>query len=235
MQRLRLEKYPDAAVVFLAGSVVRGEGTSTSDLDIVVIYDSLVSAYRDSYYFSDWPVEAFVHDPQTLKYFFENVDAPTGVPSLPSMVSEGIEVPVATQKGSELKQMADALLQAGPPQWSPHEIASSRYHISDLAADLKGHRDVNELQATASLLYAALSNHYFRSKGHWSARGKSVPRRLRNIDPQLAQRFAAAFNSLFVQGNPDAVISLAEEILADDGGLLFEGYRLDAPTEWRKA
>ena len=33
---------------------------------------------------------------------------------------------------------------------------------------------------------------------------------------------------------PDAVIALAEELLQADGGLLFDGYRLDAPPEWRQ-
>jgi predicted nucleotidyltransferase len=62
-------KYPQANAIFLAGSVVRGEGTSTSDLDLVVVFDHLSCAYRDSYFYEKQPVEAFVHDPQT---FFAN-------------------------------------------------------------------------------------------------------------------------------------------------------------------
>ena len=64
------EKYPEARVVFLAGSVVRGEDTETSDLDLVVIFDRLPQAYRESFIFGGWPVEAFIHDPETLRYFF---------------------------------------------------------------------------------------------------------------------------------------------------------------------
>ena len=55
--RLRSEKYPDADVIFLAGSVIRGEGTRTSDLDVVVAYNSLPNARRDSYRYGDWPVD----------------------------------------------------------------------------------------------------------------------------------------------------------------------------------
>ena len=32
------QRYPDAAVAFAAGSLMRGEGTPYSDLDLVVVY-----------------------------------------------------------------------------------------------------------------------------------------------------------------------------------------------------
>jgi len=45
-----ISKYPDANFLLLAGSVVRGEGTETSDLDIVVVYEDLESAYSQSFF-----------------------------------------------------------------------------------------------------------------------------------------------------------------------------------------
>ena len=66
---------------------MRGEHTNTSDLDLVVLYTSIPNAFRDSYVFEGWPIEAFVHDYQTLHYFFKHVDKPTGEPSLMQMVS----------------------------------------------------------------------------------------------------------------------------------------------------
>ena len=38
-----------------------------------------------------------------------------------------------------------------------------------------------------------------------------------------------------IRGEVRTVIDLAEELLGRHGGLLFEGYRLDAPSEWRRA
>lgn len=63
---IRSTKYSEAKVIFLAGSIVRGEGTPDSDLDLVVVYEHLPNAYRESFYYGGFPVEAFVHDPQTL-------------------------------------------------------------------------------------------------------------------------------------------------------------------------
>lgn len=50
---------------------MRGQGTPHSDLDVVVVLDSLPAAYRESLNQREWPVELFVHDRETLAYFFE--------------------------------------------------------------------------------------------------------------------------------------------------------------------
>ncbi len=226
-------KYPQAEVVFLAGSVVRGEGTSTSDLDLVVVFDHLPCAYRDSYSFEKWPIEAFVHDPQTLEYFFRQVDRPTGFPSLPTMVAEGIEVPVANDFTIFLKQLANSVLDEGPPIWSENDIDNSRYMITDLINDLRDPRTTQEMHATATLLYPVLANHYFRSRNIWSAKGKAIPRKLHAIDATFARRFLESFEEVFSGSNPKKVISLSAEILEANGGFLFEGYRLEAPESWR--
>ena len=52
IQKLIKERYPDAKAVFWAGSVAVNQGTSESDLDLIIVYESLPNAYR----------EAFVYD-----------------------------------------------------------------------------------------------------------------------------------------------------------------------------
>ena len=230
---LHKERYPGADVIFLAGSVVRGESTRTSDLDLVVVFHSLPNAYRESFHYGGWPVEAFVHDPQTVEYFIRQYDAPSAVPSLAAMVSEGVELPARTALGQRLKDMANDFLKAGPVRWSTQEIDSSRYVISDLIEDLREPRSPAEMQAIAVQLYNAIANHFFRSKGLWSARGKTIPRRLRKADDAFASRFEAAFESVFALGKTADLIALAEALLAAHGGFLFEGHRLEAPREWR--
>jgi hypothetical protein len=227
------ERYADAEVTFLAGSLVRGEGTSTSDLDLVVVFKSLPNAYRESFRFSDWPVEAFVHDPQTLAHFFHNVDKPSGVPSLPAMVSEGIEIPRSTEFSRALKAAANSVMDEGPPSWARTDIDSSRYAITGLIDDLRESRSRAEQVATATSLYVALSNHFLRRRGAWSAKDKAIPRQLRKVDLSFSESFDAAFNALLERGESARVIALAEHVLAPDGGWLFEGYVLQAPAAWR--
>jgi hypothetical protein len=226
-------KYPQARVIFLAGSLIRGEGTATSDLDLVVIFDQIPRAHRESFIFNRWPVEAFVHDPQTLEYFFREIDRTSGFPSLPTMVHEGIEIPQASELSNRLKHLAKTILDEGPPRWSEKDLNNSRYEITDLIDDLRDPRSTQELHATATLLYPTLANHYFRGKGEWSAKGKALSRRLSAIDTDLADRFHNSFRKLFSENSVHAVIELAEEILEPYGGLLFDGYKLEAPKTWR--
>lgn len=226
-------KYSQAKCILLSGSMVREEGTSTSDLDLVVVFERISCAYRDSYFYEKWPIEAFVHDPQTLKYFFRQVDRPTGVPSLATMVAEGIAVPMANEFTDSLKQLAILILNEGPPKWNKKEINISRYGITDLVDDLRDPRSRSEMYATATLLYSALADHYFRSRNTWSAKGKTIPRRLHAIDSNFAKRFIESFDDIFLNHCPNKVIDIAGDILKENGGFLFEGHRLEAPKSWR--
>lgn len=227
------EKYPDSAGVLLAGSVLRGEGTASSDLDLVVVCKSLEHAWRDSFFFQGWPVEVFVHDLETLNYFFEKMERPSGVPSLPKMVSEGKEIPGPNPILDEAKDLARKVLIAGPTKWTEKERIRSRYAITDLCDDMKSPRSTAELLASGARLYEVLTEFYFRSKDRWSAKGKSIPRRWKEDSPELGERFLQAFEKLFQQADPRAVLEVSEEILKPYGGWLFEGSKLDAPKEWR--
>ena len=142
---IRRERYADAEVVFLAGSLTRGEGTSMSDLDLVVVFKEIPNAYRESFRFGRWPVEAFVHDPKTLNYFFLQIDRVEGIPSLPAMVSEGLEVPGPSEFSRDLKRFADTVLeQMGgrtDARMHQHLRRSHRARANDHArADKKGRR-----------------------------------------------------------------------------------------------
>ncbi len=227
------QRYEGAAVVFLAGSVMRGEGTDASDLDLVVVYERIDAAFRESFSHAGWPVEAFVHDPETLRYFFLQVDRPSGVPSLPHMVSTGTPLPRATDLSRELQSFANEVLVQGPPHWHTERLCQSRYTITSLVDDLRSPRSRAELLASGTALYTALAEHFLRAQGEWSANGKSIPRRLAAVRPAFAQRFEAAFNLLFADGRVDAVIDLCAEVLAPSGGWLFEGYKAAAPSDWR--
>ena len=226
--------FANAQVVFLAGSVIRGEGTRSSDLDIVVIHKELPAAYRRSFTYQGWPVEAFVHDPQTLNYFFWEVDRRSGIPTLPSMVVEGKAIPEENRFSRSLKSLAQAVLNAGPPKWTEEDIARARYTITNLCDDIRAPRNHAELTASASSLYDVLADFYFRSGGRWSAKGKSVPRKLAEADPALARRFVKAFQTVFSTHRSAPILKLAESILRPFGGPLFDDYQLKAPSRWRK-
>jgi hypothetical protein len=227
------QRFSDAKVIFLAGSVLRGEATPYSDLDLVVVYEKLATAWRQSFIHDGWPVEAFVHDPETLSYFFWEVDRPSGVPSLAAMVMEGKHIPQEDGFSRSIKTRAQAVLKAGPPDWTVADFQKARYCITDLCDDIRAPRSHVELTASLTTLYQQLADFCFRSQGNWSAKNKNIPRKLAELDPVLAQRFVEAFDVAFSHHNPSPVLELAETILLPYGGFLFENYRLDAPANYR--
>jgi predicted nucleotidyltransferase len=228
-------RYPGALAAFAAGSLVRGEGTAYSDLDLVVVFRELPNAYRESFRFDGLPIEAFVHDTETLAFFFHELDRRSGIPALPQMVLEGIEIPRSTPESQALKTLAKSVIDMGPPPLGDDERRQMRYEISDALDDLRAPRSYGEGVAAGARLFDALANFYFRASGRWSAAGKSVPRKLAVADPDLSRRYEAAFEALFMRGDAQPVVALGEELLLVAGGPLFEGYRRDAPAAWRKA
>jgi predicted nucleotidyltransferase len=231
-RRIWQERYAGARVLFLAGSVMRGEATPTSDLDLVVVYERLPHAYRESFVYEGWPVEAFVNDAETVGHFFES-DRRRGQPSLVSMVIEGVEIPEASEFSARLKRRASEIFEAGPPAWDEEELRRRRYGLTDRVDDLRHPRSPEEVVASGASLYHDTADFFFRSRGLWSAHSKTIPRRLREVDAALAERFCRAFDALFAEKRSAPVVALVEEVLAPFGGLLFEGFRLDAKPEDR--
>lgn len=224
------ERYAGARVLFLGGSVMRGEATPASDLDLVVVYEELPNAYREAFVHAGWPVESFVHDPATLEHFFE-ADRVRGVPALMSMVGEGLEVPGASEFSARLKRRAAELLEAGPPPWGEEELTLWRYRLTDWVDDMKFPRSPEELVATGAWLYQDAAEFYFRARGLWSAHSKTIPRRLRLTDAAFAEKFLRAFDALFTEKRPEPAAALVGEMLEPFGGLFFDGFRMDAPKK----
>lgn len=98
-------RFAGAEFAFVAGSIMRGEGTAWSDIDLVVVFSSLERAWRESFVHDGFPVEAFVHDPETLKYYLSR-DIESGCPAMINMVASGailggdVERAEAVQAGS---------------------------------------------------------------------------------------------------------------------------------------
>ena len=75
----------------------------------------------------------------------------------------------------------------------------------------------------------------FRSNKKWSASGKSLIRQLESENPTLAADFHQSFENLFQTGDISGIEKIVQKILAPYGGLLWEGFRSDAPSQWKKS
>jgi hypothetical protein len=232
--RVLAARYPDADALLLTGSHVRGDATAGSDLDLIVLYASLPRARRESFTFEAMPVEAFIHDRETLAWSLK-ADIDAGKPGMHNMVAEGRIQGPRTAALERLQARARQRLAAGPGPLTPASIEAFRYHITDRLTDLADERDPAEVLAIGVWLYIAVADLMLRGRGRWAATGKWIPRHLAAIDPALARRFSDAFEALLARRDPAQVIALAEAELAPHGGLLFEGYLSEAEATARLA
>jgi predicted nucleotidyltransferase len=148
VKKLLKEKYPLASCAFLAGSIMRKGASKYSDLDIVVLYDHLDPAFRESFIFMEYPIDTFHHDYQTLKYFFEEIDTPSAYLPLIHMIIEGEVYPSSNELSEKAKAFALTTIESGPKPYTQQEIAMQRYRLTSLVDDIRDYRSTEELQGT---------------------------------------------------------------------------------------
>ncbi|MCM3744896.1 nucleotidyltransferase domain-containing protein [Sporosarcina luteola] len=216
------EYFPRCQAAVLAGSVVRGEETPTSDLDIVIFDNQLEVAYRETLIEYGWPIEVFVHSLTSYQTYFRS-DAERARPSLPRMVAEGI---VLKDTGilSTIKNEAAELLNAGPAPWSEQTLLTKRYMLTDALGDLLGTQNETDALFIANTLAEAIHEFVLRTNGQWIGASKWIVRALKEYDEDFADRFVEAFHMFYKTGNREGIIELTDEVLAPYGGRLFVGY-----------
>lgn len=223
--RLVIEKYfPNCQAALLAGSVVRGEATSTSDLDIVIFDQALPSSYRESFIDFGWYIECFVHNFSSYKEFFES-DRARAKPSMPKMVSEGIIIRDANIVNM-VKQEANEILQNGPDQWSGETIEAKRYFLTDVLDDFKGCSKREEAIFLANTLAELSIEFILRMNRQWIGSSKWTIRALKNYDEELAKVFIVALEEFYQKNEKEKIIQFVEEAVEPYGGLLFDGFSM---------
>ncbi|MBB4289680.1 hypothetical protein GGE16_001720 [Rhizobium leguminosarum] len=231
-RRCVASRFAGAAFAFVTGSLIRGEGTAFSDIDLVVVFPALERAWRESFTEKGFPVEAFVHDPQTLAHYLHR-DADSGYPIMGNMVATGSILGPDLERARLIQANVAATLAAGPKPLAGPAYDALRYQVTDLADDLRGTRPPEEIAAIAALLYQKLADLILLGRGAWTGRGKWAPRLMRELDVQLAAEFDVAFR-LAAAGDGARFLALADRELASHGGRYFGGYRQDAPLEARR-
>jgi predicted nucleotidyltransferase len=217
------KRFPDCEGAFLAGSVVRGQATETSDLDMIVFDDSVSMSYRESLIDFGWPIELFVHSLTSYQYIFQ-IDYLDGVPTMQRMIAEGL---ILKDKGKmeSIKEEAKSIMEQGPEKWTD-EIPNRRYFITDVLDDFIGSDNRAEEIFIANRLADQLQEFVLRANGKWVGRSKWVIRSLKLYDEKLAEEFVEAFDLFYKEGEKSKIIELTDKVLEPFGGRLFEGFSI---------
>ncbi|MCX7115724.1 MAG: hypothetical protein NTW08_07450 [Gammaproteobacteria bacterium] len=234
LKKLINERYADAIAVFWAGSVVNKQGTMASDLDLVIVYETLPQAYREAFMFDEWPIDAFIHTIDTLRYFFNESQTSSGISGLIHMILQGQEITPPSPISENIKTLAQQFFQQGPALWDKEKIDTERFLITDLLQDIAFPKTRAEQLASSASFYDILAQFYFRSRHKWCASGKSIPRYLEKDNRELARQFSKSFESIFQTGDVTDLIKLTQTILEPYGGLLWDGFKSSASGSIKK-
>ncbi len=225
-------RFKGATFAFAAGSIMRGEGADFSDIDLFVVFPIVQRAWRESFEAGGFPVETFVHDPETLAYYLHK-DIESGCPVMVSMVATGTVIGEDPEAAEAVQAEARRMLAKGPAPLSGPTYDWLRYVVSDLADDLRGKPPAQEIVAIAAGVYPQLIDLMLLGRGAWTGRGKWGPRLLARFDSKLADALTLAFVQA-TQGDGSALLALVESELRRHGGRHFAGYRQEAPLEARR-
>ncbi|REB11028.1 nucleotidyltransferase domain-containing protein [Sporosarcina sp. BI001-red] len=223
--RLFVTRYfPNCQGALMAGSVVRGEATATSDLDIIIFDKEVSSSSRHSLTEFNWPIEVFVHNLTSYQSFFES-DRKRARPSLQRMVAEGI---VLKDDGviESIKQEANRSLQDGPDKWTEKVIRTKRYFLTDVLEDFIGATTRAEELMIVNNLADSVQEFVLRTNGCWLGSGKWIIRELQKFDSDFADQFVNAIDRYYRDGEKTKVIELVDTVLEPFGGRLFNGFSI---------
>ncbi|WP_251091398.1 nucleotidyltransferase domain-containing protein [Streptomyces sp. Caat 7-52] len=218
------DRFPAARAAFLAGSVLTGRRTPTSDLDIVVLLGGPPAPSRENLVYRDWPVELFVQTEAVWHRFVDQETAKRSSPLL-SMCSDGMLLVDTDGLGASLQDEARKRWAAGPPPLSDRERDYQRYILTDLLDDLRGCTDLAERVHLVAHMLQRASELVLLVGGHWLGGGKWLSRRLAAADPRVHRALTEAAAQA-VAGDTSGFAAAVTEVLDRAGGPLWDGYAI---------
>ena len=223
---LFIDKYfPQCYLSILAGSTVRGESTTTSDLDIVIIDINLTNCYRESFYEFGWPIEAFVHNKESLIKWIEK-DILRRKPSMPNMICEGVLITGNNKYLNELKSFSSNKIKEGPKPYSIEEDLTERYFITDLLDDFIGSQNHIDDIFILNELLDKIINYQLVKSNNWIVHNKRIQSSSIKLNQEIANKYIRAINEFYLNQNKNEILELIELVLLENGGRVFESYSI---------
>ncbi|WP_144877339.1 nucleotidyltransferase domain-containing protein [Microbacterium sp. 1.5R] len=220
-ERFIAERFPSASTAIVAGSTARGDRTTSSDIDLLLLGEDLFDGRATS--------EASTHvvDGEIFEVFaytaggFEDW-AGRGIaqhrPVIVHMLLEGVAI--RRDRGLDELRAHWARIIAAGPNLTEGESRFRRYVITDVLDDLRDSEDPLERRVEASILFERTAELMLLTSGRWIATGKWLPRRLRALDAIRAERLSAPL----LADDLDLFATRVDEELERAGGRVQDGF-----------
>ncbi len=188
-----LERYDPIAVI-ATGTILRGNPSPTSDLDMWVLWHD-PRRQRAQKVFNGVPAEIFVNPPSRVQRYFDEETA-DGKPITAHMVSTGFVVYDGDPVLSEIREQAANILADGP-EVNEEGLKAQRYRAATLLED--GLDILDAEPAGSAMLMASAMDILVRAQYvascRWQPRDKEVVALLHEVDPVFAQHVRAFYTA----------------------------------------
>lgn len=217
-------RYEQVLFSFFYGSMAIGKERSNSDVDLIVLQRYLAVPYREKFRTDGCLFDVFLFDPESLHGALQ-ASRRSGNFAVAAGIVNAITIPAPTTTSAFLSAVASQVCNEG---FSLPAIAvlKQRQHITSLLDDLLDCNDRAERYALSVDLYKTLMESALTKRRIGLLPHKLAARTLRRIDACLAERINDALAESFVD-SPQALVTLALEMLGEIGGALREGFRVD--------
>lgn len=221
--RFVFEQFEPLAVI-AAGSIVRGVGDRSSDLDIYVVHADPYKQ-RMQRWFGDVPVEIFVNPPSAIHEYFAGEHLRSR-PSTAHMIATGFRV-FGGEAIEALRAEARVWLQK-PSTLAPDEDTMARYAAAMLFEDAEDVAERDPILATALLGEAALAmlRYFLRVRNGVIPGSKNLLRELDDSDRDVADLVRRFFTAPGIEERLLAAHELAERTIRAHGFFEWDSERI---------
>ncbi|MEZ4634835.1 MAG: hypothetical protein R2873_09985 [Caldilineaceae bacterium] len=218
-----LERFSPVGIV-ASGSVLRGQGHASSDLDLYVVHFE-PWRQRVQKFFHGVPAEIFVNPPETIRGYFVD-EGKAGRPVTAHMLSTGIVIWQTDPVLDELRQEAQAHF-AQRPNKPEDALLMARYMAATAVEDAFDIRHADPANAMLILEQAMgmMIQHAFLAANHNLPRLKQTVDGLADIDPNLSYVARRFYTTSDPAERFDAAEAFARQVLKTTGFFEWETKR----------
>ncbi len=216
-RRYAAERFPKASVVLLAGSWAGGTAHADSDLDIVIIDETVDRVFFEGTEYGDWIIEVCAVHPSHAESFFSDSSRHRSAP-IPHQVSDSTLVAGDPTLADRVRKLATDALTRGPEPISDADRLEARYNLTLLRQNLV-HSSADALPALAAYAHVQLSRAALDAARRWRAERKALRSAVMELDPYLARHLDDALADA-IHGEPTHMIEACSRVLCVLGGPL---------------
>jgi len=211
------EHFPNASLVFLGGSWAVGQAHVDSDLDLVVIDESVEQVFFEGIAFGGWIIEVCAFSPHEVQTFFEGSAKYRSAP-VPGQIVDALLVKGTSSLADSIRALAKRVLTDGPAPLTDAERSEVRYDITLLKNDLQ-YVAPEALPALSAMAHTKISQAILDAAGRWRGERKTLRKFVMAVDADLSHRLDAALLS-GCGGDSRLMIEICNIVLERLGGPL---------------